>query len=256
MITKQIENETDRQLNSLCSSVSPEEQQKLLIELGNHITGWERVKNIANFNINKILYTVWKLWEDNTILAGATGHWNYSFYTWATAYMRQRLQYEPAKITIDNRIRVYRDFEAEPTIEAPEVVMIPPRDQQGKIASYEPDDWIEVKNPSFSDIEYSKLLVARGTARRGEMTADAWTVLFDPHATVTELKKELLPDKEILKDDFRLFEDNGIVYAYCNGETVGLSQIIEDDKDNPLWERGINQLLGGIEVHTPLVYKK
>ncbi len=232
------------------------EQNVLLRNIGKHLLGWQTVENMALMNQAKILYHIYKLWDD--ISTEAKSEWSYNFYTWAKQFTRRR-SVEPAESTIDNKITVYRDYIAEGLIEAPQVIYIPQRDSSGKLTS-KTDDWITM-SPDFEKCDFSKLLIARGIARKGLMTPDAWTALFDPQATVQQLNRELniAKNKNTLteiEDDFRLFEDDGIVYACCNGQTIPICQLNLDDMDNLLWKRGINHLLSSVQLHTSLIYKE
>ena len=120
---------------------------------------------------------------------------------------------------------------AEGAIETPETVFVPKRNENGKLVDSTGQDkeaWEEVEfDPKL--IDYGKLLTASGTAERKEMTADAWTALADPHATVNVAKFE----KQVLS----VVED----MIDCN-PTIGA--IVLECTDLPPFSAAIRKLSG------------
>ena len=249
-LTDETQKMTDDLIVQIKKSETTDRQTKLLDEMGQHLQGWHKVENISVWQQCKILYEVWRVW--NNLNTETISHWNYDFYNWAKYFTSQN-NTEPAKQTIDNKISVYRDFVAECVIDAPDKVEIPIRDANGNMTG----DCIEIE-PDFNDCPYSKLLQVRGKARNGEMTNEAWSALFDDGASVRDLQDELNFDKQWKErgKNFRIYEQDGIIYAYQDGDNVALAHLLVENEDKPLWGKGIEQLLKSVRCHTKLEYVK
>ena len=261
--TKTVQQLTDNLCNKSIDGLDYNGQAEWLSDMGSHLQGWEVVVDLSIMSQCKILYTVYKHWTNESLMKEVTSRWGYDFYKWAKAHTKQR-SLEPSQNTIENKITVYRDYIAEGKVEKPGIVFIPKRDDKGKIIDDSNDEgWIELRDKEidFGMCDYSKLLVARGTARKNDMTPEAWTSLFDPYETVEDLKHKLdgirngdsTHDKS---DNFHLFERDGIIYASKNGETCPICVILFDEKENPLWYMGLDQLLSSVKVKIPLEYKE
>lgn len=246
---------------------SYQDQLNWLVDAGKSLQRWNDAEDHSIMAQAEILYTVWSVWEAANNPQGlslkdeAKSPWGYDFYKWAKAYSKRRALKEPADETITNKITVYRDFIAEQTIEYPEVVYLPKRDEYGRIINpelIEESDW-EVVEFNPKDCDYGKLLVCRGAARRGEMSPEAWSALRDPHATVSELKLAIKGDKEKDKgdsqDDFSIYEQDGIIYGCCNGHRVAVLQALLENSGDEVFNRTICHILKAAGLSVPLHYR-
>lgn len=211
------------------------EQLSWLATSGTLLRQWGEIENVSSMVQAKILYTTFTKWE--LLSHQAKSQWEGDFYKWAKAFTATAgSPSEPAENTINNKITVYRDWTAEPMIEYPDTVVIPERNSQGEVTG-------EKKIPfDPGSVGYGKLLIARGTARRGEMTPEAWSVLADPHGTVSQLKQELrLSRSKPPEDNFEVYEHDGMIYAKQNGESIPIFQIcFESEYAQPnLFKRGV-----------------
>lgn len=246
---------------------STKEQEQWLVQKGNELKQGEDEEDSAILKQCKVLYDVWSIWDasnnDNgeSLENAAKWQWGYDFYTWAKSYTKRRAGKFPAKETIDNKITVWRDYIAKEEIEAPEVVYIPRRDEFGKLVDplLEDENAWEAITPDFTKTDHGKLLVARGTARKGEMTPEAWTAVFDPYASVATLKEALgqssrKPHED--NDDFYLIEEDGIIYGCSNGTRKPVFQVLfENDEGDELFQRTLCHVLKAIGCHVPLIYQ-
>lgn len=247
---------------------STNEQEQWLTQKGSELKQAENDEDNAILRQAKILYEVWSVWSSDHNPQGeslsneAKWAWNYDFYAWAKAFTKRRAGREPANNTIDNKITIYRDYIAQETIEAPEKVFIPKRDEFGKLVDPLLEDekaWEEVE-PDFSKCDYGKLLVARGTARTGQMTPDAWSALLDPYASVSTLKEALGQAKKQndggSNDDFYLTEEEGIIFGCSQGKKIPVFQVLfENDDGNELFRRALCHVLKAAGIHVPLIYQ-
>jgi len=241
------------------SELAPQDQQLWLLGMGNLLLGLENAEDFTMMSESRVLYTVWKHWEELNVVVKKK--WNGDFYKWATSYTKRRANREPARTTIDNKITVYRDWEAESVIDCPETVFIPNRDEFGK--QVDPTltgekAWVEIPfDPA--QIDFGKKLVARGTAKDGMMTPDAWTALCDPFATVDELKSEIKAAKKPAEEnktdvvmrnglDFTFFEQNGLLYVGMAGTVIAFARILTENKDSPLACRAVEHMLTAIGI--------
>lgn len=248
---------------------TPKEQEKWLVKKGEELQQGEKEESSALLKQCRILYEVWSIWSsdnnsDGEVLSSeAKWRWHYDFYKWAKSYTRRRTDKEPSEVTIDNKITVWRDYIAEVIIEVPSVVYIPRRDEYGQLVDPTlagDDAWTAIE-PDFTQVDHGKLLRARGTARRGEMTPDAWTAVFDPYTSAAKLTEELSkiankspnPPSE---DDFYLKEEDGIIYGCQNGKTKAVFQVLfENDEGDELFQRTVSHVLKAIGCHVPLSYQ-
>ncbi len=233
---------------------SASEQEKWLLEVSGVLRGWDSLYDLTILQEAKILYTVYSKWEpEDGIATGSflsrevTAKWGYSFHDWACNSTKRRARSQ-SKITINNKITVYRDWIAERNIEYPKTVYVPKRDVYGEIvnpkdAFNEQDVWEEIEfHPETCD--FSKLLVARGAARAGQMTDLAWTALADPYATVEELKKAIAGEKEEEKEaQLQLFQDSGILYAKEGSTIVGFMSFLFENSEHPLAKKAYLHLM-------------
>jgi hypothetical protein len=246
---------------------SAKEQENWLISKGKELEQKETEEDNIIVAQGKVLYEVWSVWDASnnddkkSLTNEAKWAWGYDFYAWAKAYTKRRAGREPAKETIDNKITIYRDYIALQLIEAPAVVYIPKRNEFGKLVDPLLEDenaWEEIE-PDFANVDYGKMLVARGSARRREMTPDAWSALFDPYASVNTLKEALghVQKRQHEEDnDFYLVEEEGIIYGCCNGTKKAVFQVLfENDEGDDLFHRTLCHVLKAIGVHVPLTYQ-
>lgn len=250
----------------MITDLTIEEQEKWLVQKGNELGQEEDKEDNAVMAQARILYDVWSIWSSDHNPTGqclsneAKWKWGYDFYKWAKSYTKRRAGREPANITIDNKISVYRDFIKEESIEAPARVLIPKRDEYGELIDPELEDenaWEEIE-PDFSTCDYGKLLVARGAARRGDMKPEAWAALFDPHASVVTLKAALnqVPPSPSIEDTFYLKEEDGIIYACDDATRVPVFQVLfENESEGELFTRGLCHVLRACGLHVPLIYQ-
>lgn len=239
------------------------EQTQWLRNMGSMLMGVQRIDDFAQASEGKILYSVWKRWED--IDNQAKTSWEGDFYNWANAFTKKRPNREPAKITVDNKIAVYRDWEGEKVIPCPESVYIHNRNEVGIAVNEKLENaWVEVKF-DLEGIDYSKKLVARGAARDGLMTPEAWSVMADPFSTVEELKSEIRCAREN-KDgidgtvkqevisrnglEFRFFRQNDLLYVGMGGTVLAFARLLSENNDSPLVKRAMSHMLGAIGVDT------
>lgn len=249
----------------MISDLSISEQQEWLDCMGNSLKKWDDLSDFAVMGQAKILYTVWSMWDERhneygmVLSKEATGKWDYDFYTWAKSFSKKRVLREPAEETIDNKITVYRDWVLG-TVPVPSIVFLPKRDAQGNSISTEDENTWEQVDFHPEECDYSKLLVARGAAKKGLMTPDAWTALRDPYATVSELKEALNGQgtkKHHNPDTFRTWERDGEIYASEEDRTVLIATINFGENDNdPLFKRGVSHLLKASGCKVPLGYSE
>ncbi len=246
---------------------SAKDQEQWLVQKGIELKQGEDDEDSAILKQAKVLYEVWIIWdaannpEGKSLKNEAKWSWGYDFYKWAKSYTKRRANRFPSNETIDNKISVYRDYIADEVIEAPEVVFIPKRDEFGNLVdpTLEDENAWEAITPDFSKTDHGKLLVARGSARRREMTPDAWSALFDPYASVNTLKEALGQSSRKQHEennDFYLIEEEGIIYGCCNGTRKAVFQVLfENDQGDDLFQRTLCHVLKAIGVHVPLTYQ-
>ena len=251
----------------MITDLDSKSQEQWLIEKGKQLKIHEDEEDNAILKQAKVLYEVWSVWssehndKDQFLSNESKWAWNYDFYSWAKAYTKRRAGREPANSTIDNKISIYRDYIALETIEAPESIFIPKRDEFGKLVDPLLEDenaWVEVE-ADFSKADYGKMLVARGTARKGEMSPEAWSALLDPYASVATLKGALgqssskQPEEN---NDFYILEEDGIIYGCGSGCKKAVFQVLfENDDGDELFHRTLCHVLKAIGVHVPLGYQ-
>jgi hypothetical protein len=233
------------------SDLAPQDQEAWLEGMGNSLKRWDDLSDFVTMGQAKILYIVWSLWDDRrneycmAISREATSKWSYDFFTWAKSFTKKRTLREPDETTILNKITVYRDWVLG-SIQVPSIVFLPKRDNLGKVISDDREEtWEQVEfNPM--DCDYSKLLIARGAAKKGEMSPDSWSCLRDPFSTANDLKSSLNGEgtkthKEV--DDFRLWKQDETIYATKDEETIPIAQLLFENEDSELFKRGVNHLL-------------
>ncbi len=243
------------------SELAPQDQQLWLLGMGNLMLGLENAEDFTMMSESQVLYSVWKCWDG--LHVAVKKKWNGDFYKWAASYTKRRAGHVPAKVTIDNKITVYRDWVAEKMVKCPETVFIPNRDEFGR--QVDPTltgekAWVEVPfDPS--QIDFGKKLIARGTAKDGMMTPDAWTAMVDPFATVEDLKYEIKRAKKpegettvkpdvVLRNglDFTFFEQNGVLFVGMAGTVIAFARLLVENKDSPLVCRAIEHMLSAIGI--------
>lgn len=228
------------------TELEPKTQEIWLLALGHVLMDWESLTDMTIQMENRILYTAASVW--NGLSKDATYKWEWDFYTWAKAFTKRRGK-DPAKETIDNRITVYRDWIALETIEYPHEVDMPERDEAGR-----PTGQIIKVDFDPAQCDYSKLLVARGTAKRGEMTPQSWSLLMDPHATVRQLEESIgLGAKGPPQDDnadLKFIEEGGIIYGVKFGHEVAIMETLFENDTDPLFKEAVGHIYSmmGLEV--------
>jgi len=248
------------------TSLSSTHQEGWLLEMGRVLRGWDNIKDFSTMLEAEVLYNVWLVWEHNEpehrLISSVTSKWEGDFYRWATSFTKRRYAKEPARVTITNKITVFRDWIGNGCIDYPPHVYIPRRDEYGKVVNSKLEnetDWIEVElDPRKCD--YGKLLVARATARKGLMSEESWTALADPYATVAELRATLQEDWKGSEEkggslvrvssdegDFSIFEQNGTIYAGRPGSVVAVMQLIDESMvESPIARRAAEHMLGAV----------
>lgn len=246
-------------LNQDVLSQNLEVQISWLEQVGVHLKTWDHIREMTTMKEAEILYSVNSVWpqetnDDLALKSEAVERWGGDFFLWARAFTR-RSSKEPSDVTVKNKVTVYRDWVAKSVIDYPEFVRVPKRDELGEILDLTGEDedaWEEIEfNPLR--VDYGKLLVSRGAAKKGEMSDEAWTALADSYATVQELKKAIkLKSKTESKadDSFRIWFDAGTFYATENGATSAFAGLLLDNLDNKLSQRGAEQMLAtwGLEM--------
>jgi len=235
-----------------------EEQESWLCALGADLQRWDEGQDYVLMRQAEILYLVNSVWD--LLSNSATSPWNHDFYCWAESFTKRRSKSQ-ARITIANKIAVFRDWVAEKAFPMPEKVFVPKSDRRfgGARGVLEDDltkeeDWEEVP---FDPIkcDYAKLLVARAAARNGEMTDLAWTILQDPNSTVADLKSALNKDsqkKSKPKDDFRVWAKDGVLLATADGRTVPFAYLDAEQLEDPLALRAMQYLMQILGVDEPI----
>lgn len=240
----------------------PAIQEDWLVQVGQHLMGWEAIEDGIIILQCEILYRIWSIWdsdhndEHRFLSREATYRWQHDFYKWAKAYTKRRANKEQAVITIDNKIGTYRDWEAQGIIEHPEIVFIPRHDDFGQLINPDltkEEAWEGVEF-NFKDCDYGKLLVAKGVAKRGEMCPEAWSALRDPYATVQDLKNAIEGDRSKNKrdDDFYLLEEDGIIYGCEAGRRVPALQAVFEYAEDPLFQRTYCHILRAAGLKIPV----
>lgn len=228
------------------SECSIEEQQDWVMSVGQALMSTYNLEDLTVMTQNKILYNMACVWED--LSKDATYKWEWDFYKWAKAFTKRR-GVEPADITIDNKITIYRDWVAQGLIEYPEEVDIPERDEAGR-----PTGQI-IKIPFDPNLcDYSKLLVSRGTARKGEMTDQAWSLLMDPYATVRQLEVAMglgnTPPAPP-EDEIEFIEEGGIIYAKKYGHEVAILETLFENTTDPLFKEAVSAVYAKFGLKLP-----
>ncbi len=238
-------------------------QNQWLHDLGKKLRNWTDVENMSIMKQAEILWDVWSLWEADRnvervfLSSAAKADWAGDFYKWAKMYTRTRGK-EPAEITIDNKISVYRDWHAEPIIECPEYVYIPNRKENGKLVddTFESKEaWVKVEfDPTQCD--YGKKLVARATAKKGQMTPESWTAMADPYATVSDLKSAI-KENGIIDDtgDFEIYERDGLIWGKQDDHYVPVLQVLFENQDDTLFYKTLERVLKALGMKVPLHYQ-
>ena len=235
------------------SDFSPGDQYIWLVGMGKVLSAWEGIEDKTVWTECKILYTVWKIWDDLDIVAIKI--WEGDFYKWAQAFSKKRAGREPAKVTIDNKIGTFRDWEGECSIKPPEHIFVPKRDESGKLLDKSLKDasaWQEVDfDPSQWD--FGKKLIARATAKRGLLEEEAWTALADPGATAADLVQAIRESVKTSDDpvvevksnglDFTFFAQNDIVYVGAGGIVVAFARLLSENADSPIAKRAMEYML-------------
>lgn len=222
-----------------------DEQLQWLNTMGQSLINKDEIRNITVMEQCEILYYVYRAWTTEALSSEAKGHWGYDFYQWAKAFAQRRGK-QPANITIDNQIAVYRDYVAEAIVEPPAYVEIPARDPKTNMPIEGETQRIEA---NFKTCDYTKLLIARRAAKQREMTPETWSMLFNPSITTTELTKKIknIPDNN---PELSFYERDGILYVRTQFDApIPLFEIIDDARDNQTWQEGIDKLLSPVNVH-------
>jgi hypothetical protein len=99
-------------------------------------------------------------------------------------------------------------------------------------------------------------LIARGTARKGEMPPEAWTALADPYATQDDVRRAMQGDKENGNngdngETLRIFYSDGLLYATKGDVTTAIMMILEDSIDIPVAREALGRILGSIGEALP-----
>ncbi len=235
------------------------EQENWLMEIGNNLNYWDRMIDFSWMMEGQILYNVHNLWEGTngySLSYEATSKWQNDFYVWAKSFTKRRAK-EPAISTIQNKITVYRDYTIG-LLDIPETVFIPKRDGSGKVIDLSNEDgWQEIDTRDNIP-DFGKALVARAEIKRGTMSDDAWTILYDPFGTVGELKIAIRGDRinGEKKSDFCLFEAEGLIYCKENDRSIPILEILIDNQEDDLFRKGISHLLKTIGSEVPMYYKE
>lgn len=235
-------------------TLSAEAQEEWLRVAGSALGTWDKIREMTTIKEAELLFAVnarWPLGEDEEdedrrarFSRDAVTQWDEDFFVWAKAFTKRRSR-EPSSVTIANKVSVYRDWVGERRILYPDLIPVPKRDSRGEVIdpNYSEEGWDEIEfDPR--EVDYGKLLVARGAARREEMSPEAWTALADPYATVEELKRALqkVPSRTN-RDDLRIWNDQGLLYASQGDVTVVFAALNLDNLDNPIAQRAMRRML-------------
>ena len=237
-------NQTESYLNEEIVSKPADYQTEWLKNLGGILTDWYDTENFSQMMQCKILLKVWLIWDRDhnefnvALREEAKNPWEGDFYQWARAYTRSRSE-EPSDTTIWNKISTYRDW-----------VGIDLKIDEEKRLTLKPTiEYSEDFQPEF--VDYSKLLIARGSARRGELDEAAWEALQDPTVTCTRLKK-FLPNVQSngSESTFRFFHEDGVIKVYEDGHVEELFMVLLENSGNPLFNKGAGRIFkaAGLEI--------
>lgn len=232
-------NQTDLLLNESITEKPPEEQTQWLTNLGSVLTDWYDTENFSSMMQCKILYRVWLDWdrsnneEGKAIRESAKNPWEGDFYKWAKSYTRSRSE-EPSDTTIWNKISVYRDWVGLKTdnFEIPPVI-----------------EYQNGFNPQI--IDYSKLLIARGAAKRGELDENAWDALENPEVTCERLKRFLPNSSTSKSSNLTFFEEYGILKAHENGKVIEIFEILTENIHDELFIKAASRIFKCAGIRLP-----
>jgi hypothetical protein len=238
-------------------SAEPEAQHAWLCAMGASLGAWHKIKVASTMKEAEILYYVSLVWPSSDkaecVSADAVLPWDGDYYRWARTFTKKQGR-EPANITIANKVTVYRDWVAEGNLQYPETVSVPKRDENGHQRENlaEEGAWVEVPFDPVS-LDYGKLLVARGAARREEMTPEAWTALADPYSTVQDLKGALFRDpvRSRRHDGLRIWVSDGIFYATLDAETTAFAMLLNDNMEMVSAQKGTARVLASFGAEMP-----
>jgi hypothetical protein len=233
----------------------PTAQHAWLCAMGANLGAWHVAKSLATMQEAQILYFVQRVWPDPSKPQGtcvsedSVKVWEGDYYRWARAFTKKQGS-EPANVTIANKVSVYRDWVAEGVIDYPEYVSVRKPGINGH--GVKGDVWEDKAFDPF-EVDYGKLLVARGAARKGDLTPEAWTALADPRGTVQELKNALArgSGRFASLDDLRIWQQDGILYATLLGETSAFAMLLNDNIDTVPAQRGTARLLATFGAEMP-----
>lgn len=232
-----------------------EKKKDWLNLVGGKLSQVGEVTNIAVLIEAGTLYLVSEMWPD--IPLEQTAEWGNDFYKWAAMYT-QRSAVIPSKSTINNKIGVWRDYFSE------HAVINPPPTVYREIGdpdNPEAEPEVQEFEGDLSTVSYSKLLIARGPAKRDELDEDAWADLLDPNTRVKELKNTIKKAaaefagedqtedngdedrKKTITNGAHFFEESGILYLTKDDHTVGIAQFIGENSEHPLYKTGVERVL-------------
>jgi len=217
------------------------QQSELVEEAGTLLRNWGKVSILSKLQEAEILYNLHRLWfgEGREPLSfEVTQKWDNDFYTFVDEFL-VREGGAPATVTVNNLISVWRDWTTKSSFsdKFPETVKV--TDGEGKI----------VEVPFLpSDSTYSKLLVSRAAVRGSDnVPEEFWSALVDDSVSVSSLKKmvkQIKGETENKKDnDFYVFFSEGILFGVEGGEVVGSFNLIEENKDSPLFHKTVDFIL-------------
>ena len=235
---------------TILADMDAKTQEQWLADASFALQNWGRAQDYTIMMEAQVLWTVYKAWgsdgDNGSLREEVKSPWDYDYYKWARMFTKRGTR-RPANITILNKISVYRDWVAERNIDYPDTVFIPKRNVFGELEGpelIEEEDWEEV---SFSpmDCDYSKLLIARGGARSGEMNDHAWTVLRDPFATAEDLSTTLKQGRDYVKSDsneFRIYQDAGMFFAEEDGLACAFLTIVPESLSQKVGRKALARI--------------
>lgn len=245
---------TNQQLKDVdVTQLTIPEQTDWLTKTSQVIQSWENVLDASIMYQAQLLYNVYENWDN--IAKEVTANWGYDFYEWAKKCTKRRAK-EQAKSTIANKISVYSDWvENIEKIGPPPTVFLEKKDNNGEVIIDNNGEVIydEVEFDPMV-IDYGKLLVARGRAKKGDMSERAWEILVDPQATVQDLKNEFMGDldkKEDLEDQLYIYYNEGVLLSCSSKGAVPTLQVIEENSHEPLFNEGLQFLAKTLKLDIP-----
>lgn len=202
------------------------------------LSRWVEAENFTVMRQAEILYNIHKNWT--RLSFDATSKYNHEFKEWARSFTPDGVRQSDA--TVRNKIGVYRDFVATKRIEPPKIV-----DSEGNEVEFDP-----------MNVRFSKLLLAKHSAKSGQLTDDGWKALADSSKSVTELKAAMRGAKDEYPQDYSpsiaFYVNDDVIIAKGADTSVAVAVIDRENAGTKAWEDALDALtsmLGAIDFSIP-----